>query len=231
MYFSGHPLQSYRSISEAVNSPKTSNLYELLESGKEDEIDEMQVNFLCVVTSVKKKVTKKDDIMAFCNVEDVYGSIELIAFPKILAMYGDLLTVGSIILVQGRISVKDEEIKLLAETISVAPERSEDIPQNLKNIKINSDSGNKTNVKATSTNDNSKKKKGVFLRVETENLTLLESTKNLLSIFEGNIPVYIYRNDLKKYDFLGMEFLTSINEPMIKELKLLYGEDNVAIRD
>ena len=231
MYFTGHPLEAYRSISEAVNSPKTSTLYELLETGKENEIDEKQVNFLCVVTSIKKKVTKKDDIMAFCNVEDVYGSIELIAFPKILAMYGNLLNIGSIILVQGRISVKDEEIKLLAETITKAPEKVEDIPQKLIKTSVNNAQSNSQAENKKPLTENEKKKKGIFLRIDSENSVLVEKTKNLISIFEGDTPVFIYRNDLKKYDFLGVEYLTSINEPMIKELKIMYGDDNVAVRN
>ena len=172
----------------------------------------------------------KDDIMAFCNVEDVYGSIELIAFPKILAMYGNLLSIGSIILVQGRISVKDEEIKLLAETITKAPERVEDIPQKLIKSTVNKTSINTQSENKKLSTETEKKKKGIFLRIDSENSVLVDKTKNLVSIFEGDIPVFIYRNDLKKYDFIGVEYLTSINEPMINELKRMYGEDNVAVR-
>ena len=55
--------------------------------------------------------------------------------------------------------------------------------------------------------------------------------KNLLSIFEGEIPVYIYREDTKKYTFLGIEYLTSVNEPLLKELKLIFGSENVVVRE
>ena len=226
MYFSGHPLEEYRDISEALNSPKTSYLYESLETGKENYIDNLNVSFLGVVTSVKKKVTKKDEIMAFCGIEDLFGNIEMIVFPKNFIMYGNLLSVGSIILVDGKISVKDEEVKLLAEKITVAPKTVEEIPKDKINHLKPTQQQNTEN-----TQDNKKKKSGVFIKMPTENPEKTEKLKNLISIFEGKIPVYLYYEDTKKYDFLGMDFLTSINQPLTNELKHIFGDENVVVRE
>ena len=225
MYFSGHPLEEYREISEALNSPKTSYLYECLETGKENDIDNQNVSFLGIVTSVKKKVTKKDEIMAFCGVEDLFGNIEMIVFPKNFIMYGNLLSVGSIILVDGKISVKDEEVKLLAEKITVAPKTVEEIPKG----KINQTRPNQQ--QKTENTQDKKKKSGIFIKMPTENPEKTEKLKNLLSIFEGRIPVYLYYEDTKKYDFLGMNFLTSINQPLTNELKHIFGDENVVVRE
>ncbi|MGN1315573.1 MAG: DNA polymerase III subunit alpha [Acutalibacteraceae bacterium] len=222
MYFSGHPLEEYRGIAETLDSPKTSYLYECLETGRENEIDNKSVTFLGIVTSVKKKVTKKDEIMAFCGIEDLYGNMEMIVFPKNYLMYANLISVGSIVLVDGRISVKDEEVKLLAEKISVAPKNVDDLPK--KEIRTN-----KSPTKPDCETER-KKKIGVFIRVERHNPEKIERLKNLLSIFEGEIPVYIYRKDTKKYDFLGVEYLTSVNEPLLKELNLIFGSENVVVR-
>ncbi len=226
MFFSGHPLEEYRAISEALNSPKTSYLYECLETGKENDIDNQNVSFLGIVTSVKKKVTKKDEIMAFCGVEDLFGNIEMIVFPKNFIMYGNLLSVGSIILVDGKISVKDEEVKLLAERITVAPKTVAEIPKN----KINQQKTTTQQTKNENTQDK-KKKSGIFIKMPTENPEKTEKLKNLLSIFDGRIPVYLYYEDTKKYEFLGMDFLTSINQPLTNELKHIFGEENVVVRE
>lgn len=215
LYFSGHPLEEYRNVSEALNCPKTVDLYEILEAGREKTIDNKKVQFIGIVNSAKKKVTKRDDIMAFCGVEDLYGDLEMIVFPKVLAMYSGLLNVGNIILVEGKISVKDDEIKLLAEKISLAP-KSVDIPTQKLNQK--------------ETKDNSKQKKGLFLRISSENLPKIDSIKNLLSIFEGKTPVYLFFTDTKKYEFLGMEYLTDVNNPLINELKYKLGDENVVLR-
>ena len=227
MYFSGHPLEEYRAISEALNSPKTSYLYECLETGKENDIDNMNVSFLGVVTSVKKKVTKKDEIMAFCGVEDLFGNIEMIVFPKNFIMYGNILAVGNIVLVDGKISVKDEEVKLLAEKITLAPKTLAELPKE----KRSQLKPTPTQSQKTETTQDKKKKSGIFIKMPTENSEKTEKLKNLLSIFEGRIPVYLYYEDTKKYDFLGMDFLTSINQPLTNELKHIFGEENVVVRE
>ncbi len=222
MYFSGHPLEEYREISEKIAAPKTSILYEYLETGREAEIDEKPVKFLGIITSVKKKVTKRDDIMAFCGIEDLYGCFEMILFPKIFALFSNTLSVGSIVLVEGRISVKDEEIKLLAEKITI-PSKN---PDDYKSEKVYDNSYYSVKNK---TDSSKKKKTGVFLRVKGENPAIQKKIVNLISIFEGNMPVYIYRADTQKYEFLGMDLLTTVNKPMIDELNALLGDENVAV--
>ena len=58
----------------------------------------------------------------------------------------------------------------------------------------------------------------------------LAGLKNLISIFSGNLPVYIYCADTKQYEFLGVDYLVSINAPLEKELKYVLGENNVVIK-
>jgi DNA polymerase-3 subunit alpha len=208
-------LEEYREVSEGLNSPKTVELYDYVESGKEGVIDNKKVQFVGIINSIKKKVTKRDEIMAFCGIEDLYGDIEMIVFPKVLAEFSAELTVGNIVLVDGKISVKDDEIKLLAEKIAPSP-------KSLKELGIDIQSSEKTN---------SKQRKGLFLRLNKRDEKVIVSIKNLLSIFEGKTPVYLYFEDSKQYEFLGNDYLTSVNAPMIKELKLKIGENNVVLRE
>ena len=78
--------------------------------------------------------------------------------------------------------------------------------------------------------DTAKQKKGLFLRISSENFPKIDAIKNLLSIFEGKTPVYLFFTDTKKYEFLGMEYLTDVNIPLINELKYKLGEENVVLR-
>ncbi|MBR4287416.1 MAG: DNA polymerase III subunit alpha [Clostridia bacterium] len=214
LYFSGHPLEAYRGVCQGLECPKTAELYEYLEGGKESLIDNRKVRFVGIINSSKKKVTKRDDIMAFCGVEDLYGEIEMIVFPKVLTEFSDVIGVGNIVLVEGRLSVKDDEIKLLAEKISLAP-------KTLEEIGITPKASEKTS---------SKQRKGLFLRFNKRDDDLIKSVKNLVSIFEGTTPVYLYFEATKQYEFLGNDYLTTVNDPMIKELKLKLGENNVVLR-
>ena len=57
--------------------------------------------------------------MAFITAEDVFGSIEVIVFPKIYERQTQLFTEGNIVLIHGRLSVReDEEAKLVCESVS-----------------------------------------------------------------------------------------------------------------
>ena len=66
----------------------------------------------------RNQYTKRNDLMAFLEVEDLTGSFELIVFPAVYEKYVDLLGEGKAILVRGRLSVReDEAIKVIAEEL------------------------------------------------------------------------------------------------------------------
>ncbi len=235
LYFSGHPLEEYRNVGEALNCPKTTDLIEYIETGRENEIDGKAIKMILIVDSIKRKITKRDETMAFAVCEDLYGDFEMIVFPKVLMIYNSLLTPGSIILCEGRISVKDDEVKLIAEKISSAPKSADGIaPSKSFDDKSFSSHKNNTNTQNLSNSNNTKqtsnKKKGIFLRMDSFNEEKLSEIKNLLSIFQGNMPVFIFFNDTKKYESLGAEYGVFYNSPLEKELKYILGDKNVVIR-
>lgn len=217
LYFSGHPLEEYRGVSTALKCPQTNVLQEYIETERSNRIDNKQVKFLCIVNSVKKKVTKRDETMAFCVVEDLYGSVELIVFPKTWMAYYGLLTPGNIILVDGKISVKDDEIKLIAEKISLAP----------KTV----DATEKVASPQQSVSQEKKKKAGFFLRADKEDSEVTQKVRALTSSYKGSIPVYLYYNDTKAYNFLGKEYLVRADSALVNELKAIFGNENVVIRE
>jgi DNA polymerase-3 subunit alpha len=217
LYFSGHPLEDYREVSKALKCPQSNVLQEYIDSGRENEIDNKSVRFVCIVNSVKKKVTKRDETMGFCLVEDLFGSLEMIVFPKTWMAYYGLLTSGNVILVDGKISVKDDEIKIIAEKISIAPktvektENASEVTQSQKETK--------------------KKKAGFFLRLETQNTQQIEKIKNLLSQNKGMLPVYLYFSDTNAYHYLGSEYHCQVNSTLKTRLQTLLGDENVVIRE
>ena len=215
LYFSGHPLEEFRNACESLGCVKTNELYEKLETGFEKEIDSMQVKFLGIISYMKKKVTKSDTVMAFIELEDLFGNIEMIVFPKTLEQYMDILTVGKVVFVKGRISTKDSEIKLIPDIIELADSEL------LQNQAMNS----------KSENTGKKKRRGLFIKISKENEIKIEKIKNLLSIFEGDLPVYFYHEETKEYEFLGKDSLIWINEPLKQELIAILGKDNVVVQN
>lgn len=70
-----------------------------------------------VVTRLQKIVTKKGDTMAFADVEDKTGTIEVLFFPKIWAESQSLIASDRILLIGGKVSDKDGVPKFLAENV------------------------------------------------------------------------------------------------------------------
>lgn len=68
-----------------------------------------------IITSIKKIVTKSNEPMLFVKIEDASAGSELIVFPKVYRDFADVWTEDQLILASGRISDKDDEIKIIAQ--------------------------------------------------------------------------------------------------------------------
>ena len=62
-----------------------------------------------IITNVKKKVTKSDTTMAFVDVEDLSGSIEMVVFPKTLLENSHIIEEGTVVFALCRLDVRDDE--------------------------------------------------------------------------------------------------------------------------
>ncbi len=121
-----------------------------------------------------------------------------------------MLRKGGVILVDGRLSLREDNAPtVIASLISACPKPGD------------------SNIAAE--NDNNKqKRKGLFIRVSGENYDEKRRVENLLSIFDGNEPVYIYYNDTKKYSALRRGIYP--DKVLVSELKRLVGDKNVVLK-
>jgi DNA polymerase-3 subunit alpha len=70
-----------------------------------------------IITRVQKILTKKGEPMAFVDVEDTTGTLEIVVFPSVYSLCRDLITEEKMVLVTGKLSDKDGETKILADNI------------------------------------------------------------------------------------------------------------------
>ncbi len=132
LYISGHPLENLRNQIESVTNINTIILRELAETETEDDEnlnieqnsaklkfkDGQNVIYAGIISSVKKKYTKNNKIMAFVTVEDLFGQAEIIVFESCYQNCSNILMNDNIVLVEGRLSIReDEEPKIVARTI------------------------------------------------------------------------------------------------------------------
>ncbi|MEK7653563.1 MAG: DNA polymerase III subunit alpha [Patescibacteria group bacterium] len=78
-----------------------------------------EVRVAGVITAIKKIQTKKGDFMIFAKIEDSAGEVEILVFPKILEKNIYLWQVDNIIVCSGKISDKDDEVKILCDQAAI----------------------------------------------------------------------------------------------------------------
>jgi DNA polymerase-3 subunit alpha len=110
MYTSGHPLDEFRSLLKGGGFTLVANLAEVQ--------DGMLVTVGGIVTASKRITTRKGDEMLFANVEDITGTIELVIFPGVYQRCREIVKLDAPIAVRGKVSIQDEQIKVLAEEIT-----------------------------------------------------------------------------------------------------------------
>ena len=72
-----------------------------------------------MVTNLQKKWTRKGDLMAIFELEDLEGSIEVMVFPRTMAEHGHKLIDDSIVVVRGRLDGKDDIAKFIAQDLEI----------------------------------------------------------------------------------------------------------------
>ena len=142
IYISGHPLEKLREQIEMQTNINTMDLKQIDELQYEEnaiDLNQMEiqlknnnlnktkqrnlkdgdfVKYAGIITSIKKKYTKNNKIMAFVTIEDLYGQAEIIVFENAYMKSGTSLIEENIVLVEGRLSIReDEETKIVANNI------------------------------------------------------------------------------------------------------------------
>lgn len=117
MYLSGHPLSPYYWIGELMHVRRIGDI--LADSSVRDG---MPVKLLCCVESSKLHVTKNGDKMSFVTFSDETGEIEGVVFPDLFMISGGKLVPDAIVLVNGKISVKDDRLTVICGAVTAESE-------------------------------------------------------------------------------------------------------------
>ncbi len=108
-YVSGHPLERHKAAIAQLTTCPT----EALGERPNGEI----VGLVGLVTAKKEKLTRKGSRMAFLMVEDLTGSVEVIAFPEVLASAQGFLEADEPIFIRGKVDAQEGGAKIIAEEI------------------------------------------------------------------------------------------------------------------
>lgn len=199
VYITDHPLNQYAAQLREVESFTADELVHAEDS--QAIHDGMAVTVAGMITAKRTLITKKNTQMAFLQLEDLSGTIEIIVFPGVYERCGTLLERDGVLVVQGKITFKEEEAPTLAaqnlvsledyyRTVSAAPVKLR-IPDGVREAEI------------------------------------MAALTELLRRHPGDRPVFLYPQGGKKPLKAGTDLWVTADASFFAEARALIGEQNV----
>ena len=213
VYLSGHPLDGYRSALRRAGVVSTQTLAERLSAGEWSEKQTVTVGG--ILKSRRQKITKKNEIMAFCVLEDLQGECELIVFPSALEKLSPLLSEGAVLLVTGTAQLREavsedgeDELKLLVRTARRA----------------------EPDGTAAEAEKPARTRAGVYLKITADNEKALDEALEELRAYPGGSAVFLYYEKDKKL-LAAKQLRVAAADGLLARLRELLGGANVAVRE
>lgn len=153
IYVTGHPLEEYKEKIKSISNVSSLDFIisgdtdaELnVANGGVDSDGQMQglnvkdgaaIKIIGLISKIKTKVTKNNEVMAFLTLEDLDGSVPVIVFAKTYALYRNVIFEDAIVYIEGRASVReDDEPNIVAMKIKLANVSEEELKGS--NSKVN----------------------------------------------------------------------------------------------
>ncbi len=210
MYLSGNPMEEYEekvklltkhNIQSVLGSVEKSedNLYVAVEGGLRDGDN---VRICAVISNRKNKITRNNTQMAFLKIEDAFGTIEVLVFPKILSQYSNVLQEENIVMLDTKVSLReDEEPKLLLEKAVLLDMVNP--PQ---------------------------KKQILYIKLSQRTQDVLNIYKNTAIKFKGNTPVCLFFENSGERLMAPEDLHINPTDDAINELKKCFGDKNIVLK-
>mgnify|MGYP002527758878 CR=1 FL=1 len=208
LYLSGHPMDDYRPLLRGMDVVPIGEILECFENGEDTYQDEQIVNIAGIVEAVKMKTTKSGSMMAYVTVEDSTGAMEMLVFSGVLGQYGSMLYENSAVILNGRISVRDEKPPQLVvnRVLPIADMQDADVAQAARQAAAQAHT--------------------VYLRIEDSAQSSARKVFPVLKMFPGKAKAVVYYAD----SGARMGGKCAIDERMLREMRELLGEKNVIVK-
>ena len=219
VYITGHPLDEVASLLRS-GFTTVSDVLEMAEGETHGlESDGLAVSMAGILTMCKGKITKKGAMMGFVTLEDLTGQLEGLVFPKVYERCLPLLTVDGLVILDGRLSLReDEEPKLLVEDARpLTPQSAE--------VKIKP-------VRPQEPLDDAAlaRKAARRLYLLLPNRSALEEARALCAAHPGDTPVYVKLKDEGSTLLMTRENWCDGSEELTQICRRRYGDGGVVLR-
>ena len=195
------------------------------------EYDGLSVSMAGILTQCRGKVTKKGSMMGFLVLEDLTGSIEGLVFPKVYEKYASMLSSDSLVVVDGKLSFREEEEpKLLVDAVR---------PLNAANAAIKAASPEKTVPTSRGRADAparplsapklaAQSQRKLYLLADTR--ARMEEIKSLCRSHPGPVPVTVKIQDEGIAFLLDEGYWCDGGEELLSVFRSLFGAGGVVLK-
>ena len=170
-FLSGHPMDDYRDKLNGVRTASIARIMTSMEEGDGAFRDEQEVTVAGIISGFRTKQTRSGSTMAYADLEDDSGSVELIIFPSTLERLNGSFKNDLAVLLHGRISARDDR------EAQIIVERAE----SLSDVKL------QPSPEST-----------LYIKVEGEQSAAAKKVRPMLTMFPGSGRAVIYYADTKR---------------------------------
>ena len=195
MYISGSPLSGFGYITSLFHTTNVSSAVNCIGVKDGD-----QIKLLCTLQEKKMHVTKKGDRMCFLTIADDTGEIDAVVFPDLYALSASKLTDERILLINGRISVKDDSVSVICGSVFT----EEELPQLIGNMKL-------------------------CIKTDTANMTVPPELVRLCGNYPGTTKICFYLTDARKMIVPRNSMSIEISKASFDELSALFDSSQTGL--
>ena len=229
VYITGHPMMEYEKYMEQYPV----NLLTILESREEGlSLDGKEVTLPCIIQSRRNRTTKTNRLMANMVIEDLYAQMNSMVFPGVVERLNFVLQPDALVLLKGRVSIREEEdpMLLVDDAKPWEPEKQQNAEQERPHLINGRDLplyGVQSEPKPAQTQKDSQQET-LWLKVKTfDNDFMITGLLAMLRRFPGTVGVKVYAAKEKR--LVKLHDTVSIDPELMAKLTLLLDEGNVKI--
>ena len=212
LYLTGHPMDQYRELARRAGAVTIGGLKAdfAREDGPQEFQDNQRLTVAGVISGYKTRTTKNNTLMAYIDLEDNTGGMELLCFSRVLDESMAHIRENNAVLVTGKVSVRDEkEPQIMVD--SIRPLTDGDFA---------------AGAPRKSGNTPAAQDQKLWLKIPTREDPRMEKIKLVLSFFPGKQQVILYYADCKK----KVGTWAQIHPALVADLKERLGEENVVVK-
>lgn len=206
IYISGHPLDEYINVIDKRVTAKSTDFIPDEETGHFKVKDKIPYTVGGMIEAITIKTTRHGDNMAFITLEDLYGTVEIVVFPRDYSKYKELIVKDNKVLIKGNASVTEEEGKLLFSELYTFEEIKQDM-------------------------DAEDKELWICFENETEFNSNEQHFLSILGEYPGRTQVMVMLRHPRSMKRMGNRYKVLAKQDIIERLGIEWGENNVLIRE